>query len=337
MSEAHAVDLQRDVVISSRVRLARNYQDIPFPPRMNDVWAAESVRRATDAVAAAEEARRYRLVRLADLTPTARQALVEQHLISRDLMHHADVAAALIREDDQVSIMVNEEDHLRIQALAVGAQLEHAAALAEQADRGIEAQVSYAFDKQLGYLTACPTNTGTGMRASQMLHLPALTITGQMGAVNQAVAKLGLTMRGLYGEGSEAQGDLYQISNQITLGRTEQQTIEAIEAVGNQLADLERKHRRALLDSDPIGVQDRLLRSVGIFTHARRMDTKEFMQRWSDVRLAAAMGLIALALDDLDKLLYNAQPASLMRAAGQELTAEQRDQARAELIRNTCV
>jgi protein arginine kinase len=166
-----------------------------------------------------------------------------------------------------------------------------------------------------------------------MLHLPALTMTRKMGDINQAVAKLGLTIRGLYGEGSEAQGDLYQVSNQITLGRTEQEIVEAIQAVGNQVAELERKQRQALLERDAVGLEDVLMRSVGVFTHARRMDSKEFMERWSNVRVASALGMVNVSLTDLDALLYAAQPAGLIQKAGKDLTAQQRDQARADLIR----
>ena len=327
---------QNDVVLSSRVRLARNHQDIPFPTMMNDVWAAESVRRVTDAVAGADDASAYRMVRLADISPMARQALVERHLISRDLGQRADIAAALIRQGDQVSIMVNEEDHLRIQAILPGDQLADAAALARTVDECIEKRVEYAFDEQLGYLTTCPTNTGSGMRASEMLHLPALTMTGQMGAVNQGVSKLGLTIRGLYGEGSDALGNLYQVSNQVTLGRTEQEIVEAIVAVSKQLADLERRQRENLRKRDPVAIEDQLMRSVGIFTHARRMDSKEFMQRWSDVRLASSLGMVAFSLEQLDALLYTAQPACIAERAERELTAQQRDQARAQHIREHC-
>lgn len=327
---------QSDVVISSRVRLARNYQDIPFPTMMNDIWAAESLRRATDAMASMEDAGAYRLVRLADVPPVDRQALVERHLISRDLIRRADMAAALIRQDDHVSIMVNEEDHLRIQALMPGDQLETAAALAREVDDRIERTVQYAFDEQLGYLTTCPTNTGSGMRASVMLHLPALTMAGQMGAVSQGVAKLGLTIRGLYGEGSEALGNLYQVSNQITLGRTEQEIVETIEAVCKQLTDLERRQREALRERDAAALADQLMRSVGIFAYARRMDSKEFMQRWSDVRLAASLGMVNIPLEELDALVYRAQPACIIQAAGKELSGQQRDQARAEMTRTVC-
>ena len=211
--------------------------------------------------------------------------------------------------------------------------MEQAAKIAREVDDGLETQVTYAFDDQLGYLTACPTNTGSGMRASQMLHLPALTILRQMGAVGQAVDKLGLTIRGLYGEGSEAFGNLYQVSNQVTLGRTEEELVQAIREVGSQLADMERKARRTLLEKDRLTLEDRLMRSVGVLMYARRIGDKEFMQRWSDVRLASSLNLVDMDGSTLDSLLYRAQSAGIARRAGKELTAPERDQLRAEYVR----
>lgn len=322
-----------DVVLSSRVRLARNYRDIPFPSMMNDVWAAETIRRTCDAASTLPDASSYAFVRLSDLSAIQRQEMVEQHVISRDLLRSADLAAVLLGKDNKVSIMVNEEDHIRLQVLLPGTDVEQAAKIAREVDDGLETQVTYAFDDQLGYLTACPTNTGSGMRASQMLHLPALTILRQMGAVGQAVDKLGLTIRGLYGEGSEAFGNLYQVSNQVTLGRTEEELVQAIREVGSQLADMERKARRTLLEKDRLTLEDRLMRSVGVLMYARRIGDKEFMQRWSDVRLASSLNLVDMDGSTLDSLLYRAQSAGIARRAGKELTAPERDQLRAEYVR----
>ena len=322
-----------DVVLSSRVRLARNYKDIPFPSMMNDVWAAETIRRTCDAVATLPDASAYSFVRLADIDPAQRQEMVEQHVISRDLLRSADLAAVLLGKMNTVSIMVNEEDHIRLQVLVPGSDVEQAARIAREVDDGLEAKVEYAFDDQLGYLTACPTNTGSGMRASQMLHLPALTMLRQMGVVGQAVDKLGLTIRGLYGEGSEAFGNLYQVSNQVTLGRTEEELAKAIKEVGSQLADMERKARAKLIEKDRLALEDRLMRSVGVFTYARRIGDKEFMQRWSDVRLASSLELISIDGEKLDALLYAAQSGGIARRAGKELTAPERDALRANFVR----
>ena len=325
--------LADDVVLSSRVRLARNYKDIPFPSMMNDVWAAETIRRTSDAVAALPDAAGYSFVRLADLSKLQRQEMVERHIISRDLLRSADMAAVLLGREDTVSIMVNEEDHIRLQVLLPGADVERAVQVAREVDDALEARVNYAFDDQLGYLTACPTNTGSGMRASQMLHLPALTLQRQMGAVGQAVDKLGLTIRGLYGEGSEAGGDLYQISNQVTLGRTEEELAQAVRETGSQLADMERRARKMLLVKDRTGLEDRLMRSVGVMRYARRLGEKEFMQRWSDVRLAASLGLVRVDMQALDQLLHSAQDGSVACRAGREMSAQERDEVRAQYVR----
>jgi protein arginine kinase len=317
-----------DVVLSSRVRLARNHADLPFPNAMEDEDAQESIRRSADAL----EPRKMRLLRMAQIPFIQRQVLVERHLISLDLIEEPMNAAVLLQDDESVSIMLNEEDHLRIQAIQKGFALEEAARLAFEADDALSEVLHYAFDNNLGYLTACPTNTGTGMRASAMLHLPALTWSGEMTKVSQAVAKLGLTMRGLYGEGSEAQGDIYQISNQVTLGRTEKEILDAIAAVVGQMIDWERKVRVALHSGDKLELEDRLFRALGIMERAQQMNAKEFMQRWSCLRMGACMNLMKLDVDMLDRLLVMAQPASLQQAAGEALETEERDQRRAALI-----
>ncbi|HML47629.1 MAG TPA: ATP--guanido phosphotransferase, partial [Clostridia bacterium] len=257
---------EREVVLSSRVRLARNHADLPFPSVMDEETAQESIRRVVHAM----DAKGMRLLRMANLSPIQRQVLVERHLISLDLLRHAESAAALVQDDESVCVMINEEDHLRIQALQKGFALKESAQLAFAADDLLGDTLHYAFDSEWGFLTSCPTNTGTGMRASTMLHLPALTWTGEMSKVSQAIGKLGLTIRGLYGEGSEAQGDLYQLSNQITLGRTEKEILEAMQAVTAQMAGWERKARQALHTADRIALEDRLLRSMGMMERARR-------------------------------------------------------------------
>ena len=247
-----------DVVLSCRVRLARNYEDIPFTATMTREWAEETVRRARQAVECGKIGV-YECRLMKDLSGDARSQMVEHHLISYDLLKFPEISAALIREDQCVSVMVNEEDHLRIQALLPGLQPEEAARLAFEADDVLSAAGKYAFDPQFGYLTSCPTNTGTGMRASAMLHLPALTITNRISAVIQAVSKLGLTVRGLYGEGSDARGCLYQLSNQVTLGRSEEDIVKTLVAATAQLAAQERSVRSQLREQDAMGLYDRLI------------------------------------------------------------------------------
>ena len=199
----------------------------------------------------------------------------------------------------------------------------------------LQRRLSFAFDRQLGYLTACPTNIGTGLRASVMLHLPMLTILKQMGKVNQLASKLGLTIRGIYGEGSEAQGYLYQLSNQVTLGRTEQEILEAVQAVARQLSEMEQVFREKTWEKDEVGFSDQLSRSYGLLRYARRMTDKEFMAHWSNLRMGAAMGKLPVSPAACDQLLIAAQPGHVQQAAGHSLEPKQIDEQRSDLIRKT--
>lgn len=322
-----------EIVISSRVRLARNYADIPFRPKASEEQGEECIRRTLDALREVPET--YRFVQLRSADALEKMALVESHLISPDLAEHDAEGAALIRRDDRVSVMLNEEDHLRIQAFGSGEQLQQAAEDAFAVEDVLQRRLSFAFDRQLGYLTACPTNIGTGLRASVMLHLPMLTILKQMGKVNQLASKLGLTIRGIYGEGSEAQGYLYQLSNQVTLGRTEQEILEAVQAVARQLSEMEQVFREKTWEKDEVGFSDQLSRSYGLLRYARRMTDKEFMAHWSNLRIGAAMGKLPVSPAACDQLLIAAQPGHVQQAAGHSLEPKQIDEQRSDLIRKT--
>ena len=314
------------IVVSSRVRLARNYHDLPFSNLKRPESALLCVQRAQKALDGGTEKERFSLFRLQDMNKLDQMSLVEQHLVSRDLLEHSEVGAALIRDDRHVSVMINEEDHLRIQAMLDGLSLADAAKLAFAAEEKLATVCDFSFDNQLGYLTACPTNTGTGMRASLMLHLPMLTRCKQMGNVTQSVAKLGLTIRGIYGEGSEALGDLYQVSNQITLGRREEDIIDAVTAVGKQLIDMESKLRERCRTQQKAKVEDTLWRSYGALRYAVLMNEKEFMQHWSNLRLGSAMGILPAPLSVSDDLLSTAQDAHVKQYAQRnqlELPVEQ--------------
>ena len=324
-----------DVVISSRVRLARNYADIPFMPKMNDEMAAMTIDRAVKSVEAAGQGGQYRLYHMQKMQPWARDKLVEHHLISYDLLKYADKSAALISSGDTISIMVNEEDHLRIQGLLPGLQVSRVAELAMNADDMLSQGGQFAFDVRWGYLTACPSNTGTGMRASAMLHLPALSMTGQIGAVMQAFSKLGMTVRGLYGEGSAALGNLYQLSNQVTLGRTEEDMIRSLEVATQQIIDHERATRRQQEQKDAVALQDRLMRSLGILREARVLTAKEFMRLYSNVRFASGMGYVDLQPGSLDKIMMDLQPGSLQTHADRQMTDREMDILRADVMRET--
>lgn len=311
MNDASIQDL--DVVLKSRVRLARNYRDLPFFPKMTDQTAETVVARAMDAL---DGEASYQLLRIRDLPDAERKRLVERHLISYDLLKFPDWAAALIDQSENVSVMLNEEDHLRIQGLLPGLALEGASDLAFQMDDTLMRNAPYAFDPQWGYLTSFPTNVGTGMRASVLLHLPALHEGGLIGGIVQSVSKLGMIVRGQYGEGSEASGCLYQLSNQVTLGRTEEDILRSLIAATLQITDHERAIRAQVLESDAVMVRDKLMRSVGILSHAHLLSLPEFMARMSDLRLAAALNLVEYPLLALDELACSLQDGALESALG---------------------
>lgn len=321
-----------DIVVSSRVRLARNYQDLPFRGRISREQAEECIQRTLSALRDMPEIYHFRTLR--GLDDMEKKALMESHLISPDLISHGDQGAALIRQDEKISVMMNEEDHLRIQAFSAGENLDEAMEQAFAIDDALQRQLSFAFDPQLGYLTACPTNIGTGMRASVMLHLPMLTLLKQMGKVHQLAAKLGLTLRGIYGEGSEAQGNLYQLSNQVTLGRTEKEIADAVTAVARQMAEMERVFREKAVEKDALAFEDQLFRSLGLLSHARRMNSREFMAHWSNLRMGASMNKLPLSPALCDELLISAQPGHVQKAAGRTLEAKEIDVQRSEIIRS---
>ena len=241
----------------------------------------------------------------------------------------------LLDEAHGVSVMMLEDDHLRIQALEYGDDVRSAAGKALALDDTLSRQLNFAFDRELGYLTACPTDTGTGMRASMQVHLPLLTYFKQMGSVGQTVAKVGLNIRGVYGEGSEALGSLYQISNQATLGRTEQEIINTVVTVGNQLAEMEEALRARIMDEQRTQTEDKVFRALGTLTNARLLPLKEFYSLWSTVRLGMLLGLIHKEIPLMDGLLKNVQESHLVRYAEQPLTKEEMNMTRALRIRET--
>lgn len=326
---------ESDVVVSCRVRLARNYADIPFHAKMDDHHAKETVSRALKSIENANMQGMYRLFPMAELNDIERRMLVEKHLVSLDLIANKDKAAALISTGETVSIMLNEEDHIRIQGLLPGLQLEKTAQLAFHADDVLSKDAPIAFDSKWGYLTACPTNAGTGLRASALVHLPAITLTKQMGAVIQAFGKIGFTVRGLYGEGTEAEGNLYQLSNQTAMGRSEEDVIRSLIDACSQLTEQEREARKALIERDQDAFIDKMMRSVGILLNARLMDEKEFMHLMSDVRLAAGVGVLSVPIAAIDELITRMQPASLSSLADSEFSPRDLMLLRASEVRSS--
>ena len=328
---------ESDIVISSRVRVARNLAGIPFPHLLKKEKpnaVIHALRLAIQNEEAAELLGNLELCALSELTPLERQILVDKHLISPEFLNNYEAKAVVLRDDEVVSIMVNEEDHLRIQCLLPGLCLKEAWNIIDKIDDGLEKTLDYAFSEKLGYLTSCPTNVGTGMRASVMLHLPGLKLTKQLYGVLNAIGKLGLTVRGLYGEGSEALGDLYQISNQITLGQSEEDITNNLISSTLQILNQEKAARQALYQNRQEIIEDRVHRAYGTLKYARILTLEETMRLISDLRLGVALNIISgIGIRLLNELMVKIRPAFLKKISGQEMTPPQRQVYRAGLIR----
>jgi protein arginine kinase len=323
-----------DVVISSRIRLARNLADYPFITRASTSDRVEIERTFRDGIARLGDQLRPEWIDVAKLAGLDRQFLVERQLISRE---HADSEGArgvAIDAQEQFSLMINEEDHLRIQVLKSGFDLQGAWEKINAIDDLIESQVTYAFHDRLGYLTACPTNVGTGMRVSVMLHLPALVITRQIDKLFRSLQKISLAVRGLYGEGSQAMGDFYQISNQITLGRSEVDLVKQVGEVVPSILEYERKAREFLIKESRQNLHDRVSRAYGILRTAQTISSEETMHLLSSVRMGVNLGLIPeVGMPVLNQLFIHTQPAHLQKLSGSELDTADRNIERARYLR----
>ena len=316
-----------DVVISTRVRLARNLKQYPFPARATDKQREAVEQKVKDAL--------LRFLPLESASEEEAVSLVERHIVSPEFISDRRGKAVLISEDESISIMINEEDHLRIQVLREGLSLKEAAETADRIDTLLSETLDFAYDSEFGYLTQCPTNLGTGLRASVMLHLPALTESGAMPRVSSNLSKLGLTLRGTYGEGSKITGALYQLSNQITLGLSESEAVENLRAITVQLMEEERKARSQM--SENIAWQDKIDRAAGILKTARVLSSSECMELLSYIRLGLSTGVLqGVTTQELNALMVNAQPATLMAKAGKQLDQNQRDILRAQMAREAC-
>ncbi|NLM76201.1 MAG: protein arginine kinase [Clostridiaceae bacterium] len=325
-----------DVVISSRVRLARNFNNYPFPHRSLPEHQEKVIRETCDALFSDNPKLKetFSLIRLHELTPIERQVLMEKHLISKELAESNLNAGALISKDEQVSIMLNEEDHLRIQCLATGMQLEKAFDICNYLDNVIADKIDYAYSNTIGYLTSCPTNVGTAIRVSVMLHLPALTMTGYIKPILESCGKLGLAVRGLYGENTEAYGNMFQLSNQVTLGKNENDIVMSVKNISYQIIEQERLLRIELLNKNNVKLVDRIMRSYGILRYAQSLSSDEALQRLSDIRLGINLGLIEdLTEKDLSIMFLMIQPGNLQQYEKRELGPEERDIARANYVR----
>lgn len=323
------------IVLTSRIRLARNVRGAPFPGWSKKEQRREALAELRPAVEALSCMKDAFSQELDDLTSVQKQVMVERHLISREHAARGEGSAAVIERRQSIAIMINEEDHLRMQAIRPGLQLRQSYEALSEVDDQLADSLTFAFDHELGFLTTCPTNLGTGMRASSMLHLPALVLSDQIGQVLQAVNKIGLAVRGLYGEGTESLGNLFQISNQSTLGESEETILRRLERVIAQVASHERNARGKLMEDDPAMVRDKIGRAYGVLRHAWVIDSKEALTHLSLLRLGGDLGFFPAETVRLcDALLMDIQPAHLQLHSGGKLSPEERDSLRAEIIRN---
>lgn len=317
-------------VVSTRVRLARNLEGYPFPSHLkNEQQAKEIIRLVSSGLSRLDE---FKLHYIDNISDEQAVCMMENHLISPKLIQNRGLSAVLINREENVSVMINEEDHLREQCIVKGLDLSLAYETMSEIDSCISGAMNFAYDDRLGFLTACPTNLGTGLRASVMLFLPALTINGIMPRVIRSISRLGLTVRGVYGEGSDAQGYMYQISNEVTLGVTEEDILSEVEDVVNKICQLEEVERGNLRKgSSALEIQDECLRAYGILTNCAKISTREFVDLSAKVKLGACIGYINIPdVSEIDDLVVKLSPSNITAAAEKQLTPLERDVYRAQ-------
>lgn len=320
-----------DIAVSTRIRLARNLSGLPFPARMTPEQRKELNLKVKSAVLQSNTpfAKSLKYIDMADVPQTEIAAMVERHIISPEFAEENADRAIIISADESISIMIGEEDHVRIQVILGGLQLEKAYDTAEQLDSLLYNELHFAFDRSLGFLTECPTNLGTGLRASVMLHLPVTESNGEISSITETVGKIGFTVRGMYGEGTKASASMYQVSNQITLGISEKNAIDNLKIITAQLIDKERKARNGL---NKIKLEDMCFRALGTLQNSRILSSKEMMDLLSRIKLGISMGIIKTDVLPI-KLFIEGQPNMLMKKYGQ-LEPEERDIYRAAFIRD---
>ena len=326
--------MSNDVVISTRIRLARNLKDFPFPCKLNSQGREKVIEKVRDAVKKSNSpvAADFSFIKMSELTSSQSVSLVEKRLVSPEFISETDGRALLISKDECFSIMINEEDHIRLQVITKGLSLEQAYDTADKLDTLLDENLDFACDEKLGYLTQCPTNLGTGMRASVMLHLPALEKSRAISRIAGNLSKLGLTIRGAHGEGTEPKGALYQLSNQVTLGISEKTAIENLKNITEQLIAQENQARERLCSS--IDIQDAISRSLGILRSALVISHDEASKLLSNVRLGIVSKQITdVSTETIDKLMLAVEPATLTVSLNKNLSAHDRDIERAKLIR----
>ncbi len=322
------------IVLSSRVRLARNFRDIPFSQRAQEVQLQAIQDHVLEACGQSVSMEKAAFLNIEALPDLDRQFMMERHLISPALLEKHGPRGILIGEEETVSIMINEEDHLRLQTIHSGFEPRNAWQDINRLDDELALHLDYAFSDQFGFLTACPTNTGTGLRASVLIHLPALVLTQEIDKILRGIAQVGLTVRGFYGEGTAVAGNLFQISNQTTLGQSEEDILDSLERVTRQIIGYEEEARKTMLRDARSQIEDKIWRAYGILRQARVLTSQECMSLSSAVRLGVAMDLVVeVRIRALNQLAIWTQPAHLQKRAGRAMAPEERDVYRADFVR----
>ncbi|WP_409069049.1 protein arginine kinase [Clostridium sp. FAM 1755] len=326
--------LNDNMVLSSRIRLARNIDKAPFPNKIDNKNGRDIIYKIENEFYKEVTKDEFKTIYLWNLEKKEINSLLEKHIISFNLINNIDKAAVIIDSSEENSIMINEEDHIRIQSITKGFNLEKAFEKANGIDNMIEKNIDLAFDKDLGYLTSCPTNIGTGLRASVMIHLPALSMNNRMSALLNAISQLGMTVRGIYGEGSKALGNIYQISNQITLGLDETEIINNLKAVINQIINEENIARQKFIESYEYEIKDKIYRSLALLESAILLDNLECLNYISNVKLGIEMSIIK-DIDEnvINKLIVDTQPANLNKIYDKEMTEKESRYYRAMLVK----
>ena len=330
---------ENGIIISSRVRLARNLKKYNFYNKLANSEAEKMINDVKNSILEGRTAfgQQFKYAAVNSMDQNEKFAMVEKHIISPELMKSNKPCAVLYKDDETISIMLNEEDHIRIQAISPGDNIEEAFDIADKIDNLIEESVEFAFSEKYGYLTSCPTNVGTGLRASYMMHLPELERTGQIRNVIQAISKFGITVRGIYGEGSVAMGSIYQVSNQVTLGQSENEIINNLKKVAAIIVQREIELQKKVYESNRDDIEDKIWRSYGILKTARKISGKEAMQLISNLMEGRSMGIEKLPKCSIGfvELMINIQPAGLQLLNNREMLPSERDKYRAEYIRKT--
>ena len=321
-----------DIAVSSRIRIARNLKGIPFPSKMSLEQNKELNKKVKSAITNSNSslAKSLKYIEMRDIPENQRFAMVERHIISPEFATKGLDGAIILSSDESISIMVGEEDHIRIQVILGGLNIDAAYNIADEIDTLLYNSLDFAFDSKLGFLTECPTNLGTGLRASVMLHLPALETSGEMESLSQSISKIGFTVRGMYGEGTKSLASLYQISNQITLGLSEKNALDNLKIITAQLIEKEKEIRDGY---NKLKIEDLCFRALGLLQNSRILSSEEAMNLLSSVKLGKSMGILDIEQSPI-KLLIEAQPFMLMQKFG-IMEADERDICRANMIRET--